>query len=58
VLLGRQPVTSVNPEGGVLGLPADFLIDRDGRILACHYGTHIYDQWSVDDLLQHAAKAR
>jgi peroxiredoxin len=35
---------------GVLGLPADFLIAADGRVLACQYGTHAYDQWSVDDL--------
>jgi peroxiredoxin len=58
ILRGRQPVTSVHSEGGKLGLPADFLIARDGRILACKYGAHIYDQWSVDDLLAQAAKIR
>ncbi len=36
----------------MLGLPADFLIDPDGRVLAAHYGTHANDQWSVDDLLR------
>ncbi len=36
---------------GVLGLPADFLIATDGRVLACQYGTHADDQWSVDELL-------
>ena len=36
---------------GVLGLPADFLIATDGRVLACKYGTHADDQWSVDELL-------
>ncbi|MDQ7981697.1 peroxiredoxin-like family protein [Paraburkholderia sp. SARCC-3016] len=55
---GRQPVTSFHPEGGKLGLPADFLIGTDGRILACKYGKHIYDQWSVDDLLSHARHCR
>ena len=35
----------------VLGLPADFLIAPDGRVLACKYGVHANDQWSVGDLL-------
>ncbi|MFY1573519.1 peroxiredoxin-like family protein [Verrucosispora sp. WMMD703] len=34
-----------------LGLPADFLIDTDGHVLAHKYGHHADDQWSVDDLL-------
>jgi len=41
---------------GALGLPADFLIATDGRVLACKYGTHAYDQWSVDELLALARK--
>lgn len=36
---------------GLLGLPADFLISPDGRILALNYGRHADDQWSVDELL-------
>jgi peroxiredoxin len=39
------------PEGGPLGLPADFLIGPDGKIKASHYGKHAYDQWSVDEVL-------
>jgi AhpC/TSA antioxidant enzyme len=39
------------PEGGRLGLPADFLIAPDGRVLAEKYGVHVDDQWSVDELL-------
>ncbi len=35
-----------------LGLPVDFLIGENGRVLACKYGSHAYDQWSVDDLLE------
>lgn len=35
-----------------LGLPADFLIGKDGRVLACKYGSHAYDQWTVDELLE------
>lgn len=40
------------------GLPADFMIDPRGRIAACHYGAHASDQWSVDDVLTHAADQR
>nr|WP_232022074.1 peroxiredoxin-like family protein [Mycobacterium basiliense] len=34
-----------------LGLPADFLIEPDGTIVAVHYGRHADDQWSIDELL-------
>lgn len=34
-----------------LGLPADLLIAADGRVVAAKYGSHAYDQWSVDELL-------
>jgi hypothetical protein len=34
-----------------LGLPADFLIGRDGRVLAAKYAKYVADQWSVDELL-------
>lgn len=34
-----------------LGLPADFLIDENGTIVALKYGEHADDQWSVDTLL-------
>ena len=40
-----------DPEGGPLGLPADLLIDAEGKVVASHYGKHAYDQWSVDELL-------
>jgi peroxiredoxin len=43
-------------EGGPLGLPADFLVSSDGRLVASHYGTHASDQWSVDDVLALARK--
>ena len=36
---------------GVLGLPADFLIAPDGRVLARKYGAHADDQWAVDEIL-------
>ena len=47
----RRPAPPSKPEGGRLGLPADFLIAPDGAVLASHYGRHVYDQWSVDELL-------
>jgi hypothetical protein len=47
----RERSPSVNPEGGRTGLPADFLIAPDGTIIARKYGRHVYDQWSVDELL-------
>lgn len=34
-----------------LGLPAEFLIDTDGRIVAAKYGRYIDDHWSVDELV-------
>jgi peroxiredoxin len=43
------------PHGGRLGLPADVLVAPDGRVLACKYGVHADDQWSVDELLEVAA---
>ena len=46
-----KPQSSGTPNGGVNGLPADFLITPDGTVKAVHYGTHAYDQWSVDELL-------
>ncbi|WP_373281708.1 hypothetical protein [Nocardia aobensis] len=45
------------PQGGRLGLPADFLIASDGSLAASHYGTHADDQWTVDDVLSRARKA-
>jgi peroxiredoxin len=49
----RGALGPVKPTGGRLGLPADFLIAPDGRITALKYGRHAYDQWTVDELLDH-----
>jgi peroxiredoxin len=54
ILRGRELPPRFPPEGGRLGLPADFLITVDGHIAAAKYGEHAYDQWSVDDLLRYA----
>ena len=54
VLAGGSPA----PRHGdsPLGLPADFLIEPDGRVLAAHYGRLANDQWSVDELLEVARR--
>lgn len=52
VLRKQQSMPPINPPGGRWGLPADFLIASDGRVLACKYGSHSYDQWSVEKLLE------
>lgn len=46
-----KPELKGMPNGGVLGLPADFLIAPDGTIKAAHYGKHADDQWTVDEVL-------
>jgi len=48
----------IKPTGGPFGLPADFLIAPDGRLAAVKYGQHAYDQWTVDELLEHAQPVR
>ncbi|MGJ5820868.1 peroxiredoxin-like family protein [Paludibaculum fermentans] len=58
VLSGKQPLPEVRPHGGSLGLPADFLLSSEGRVIACRYGEHAYDQWSVDEMLELAGSAQ
>jgi len=38
-------------ENGRLGLPADFLVDGAGCVVASKFGTHAYDQWGIAELL-------
>jgi hypothetical protein len=38
------------------GLPAEFLISSDGRVLAVKYGKSVDDHWSVDELLALAGR--
>jgi len=47
----REPAPTKRPHGGRLGLPGDFLIASDGRVVASKYGKHAYDQWTIDELL-------
>jgi peroxiredoxin len=55
-LSGKKPLPPLRPAGGSLGLPADFLIREDGKILEFNYGRHADDQWSVSDVLEFVAK--
>lgn len=59
VLHGLRAGGSPAPAKGesALGLPADLLIDQDGRVRAVKYGRHANDQWSVDELLELAKAA-
>jgi hypothetical protein len=54
VLRGLRNGGSPGPRHGetVLGLPADFLIDPAGRVVALRYSRHANDQWSVDELIE------
>jgi hypothetical protein len=56
-LRGRERLPPMRPQQGSLGLPADFLVAPDGRVIASKYGRHADDQWSVDEVLGFAATA-
>jgi peroxiredoxin len=51
-LAKNKPKIPMIPNGGILGLPAEFLVDSQGIIKAAHYGRHAGDSWSVDEMLQ------
>ncbi|MFI6417761.1 peroxiredoxin-like family protein [Streptomyces sp. NPDC050842] len=55
LLRGRGHLPAASQPAGRLGLPADFLIASDGRVAAVKYGEHVYDQWSIDELLSLAS---
>ena len=48
----RALAGALGPTENHLGMPADFLIAPDGAVVACKYGEHADDQWSVDELLR------
>lgn len=52
-----QPLP-LSSDGASLGLPADFLIDDTGTVVASHYGAHVDDQWSVEQILAAARTHR
>ena len=57
VARGASADPRIGRHSGSFGLPADFLIAPEGRLLAVNYGVHADDQWSVDELLGLAGKA-
>ncbi len=50
-MFAAGPLAAMKGEGGHMGLPAEFLIEPSGKIVACKYGVHANDQWSVDEIL-------
>lgn len=44
-------------EGGINGVPSDFLVNEEGNIKALQYGKHYGDTWSVSDVLKIAGKS-
>jgi peroxiredoxin len=45
-------------DGGILGLPADVLVDGEGIIRDLHYGQNYADSWGVDEVLTKVGQAR
>ena len=45
-------------EGGHAGLPADLLVDPEGKLIASHYGAHADDQWEPEEVLELRARVR
>jgi peroxiredoxin len=52
VIRRKEKAPPIVHENGSLGLPGDFLIASDGHIVASKYGTHAFDQWTVDEVLE------
>lgn len=45
-------------QGGVMGVPSDFMIAPDGKLAEVHYGRDYGDSWTVNEALMHAATVR
>ena len=43
-------------EGGILGVPSDFLLDKNSKIADLHYGSHFGDSWTASEVLRKGAK--
>jgi len=56
VLRHRRPAPPKSPYGGRWGLPADFLIAGDGRVVDVKYGAHAADHWPVGEVLRLALR--
>ena len=49
---GERQIAPLRPTGGRDQFPADFLVNKAGKILAVKYGKDIADQWSVNELFE------
>jgi hypothetical protein len=58
VASGASADPTAGRSDGSFGLPADFLVAPDGRVVAVKYGVHADDQWSFDEVLALAAEGR
>ena len=38
-------------EGGIIGIPSDFFLDEQRRIVDLNYGKHLGDSWTVSEVL-------
>ena len=45
------PSGMLSHEGGIKGHPADFIINKDGKIVYSHYGRNYADSMSVDEVI-------
>jgi hypothetical protein len=43
-------------EGGIHGVPSDFLLDKEGKIADLHYGQHFGDSWTVSEVISRGLK--
>jgi hypothetical protein len=57
-MFASHPQSAMKGEGGHMGLPADFVVARDGTVVGLKYGAHADDQLSVDEVLAIVAEAR
>jgi hypothetical protein len=53
-----KPEGNPIPSGDIWALPAEFLIADTGMVKAVHYGRHVVERWSVDELLSLAQSYR
>ena len=49
---GERKVAPLRPTGGRNQFPADFLVNKEGEVLAVKYGKDAADQWSVKELFE------
>ena len=50
--MATAPMNPLQAEGGLTGLPGDFLIDAAGKLIFAKYGAHANDHLEVDDVLR------